>query len=430
MIWPILLVLLVFVGPVLLTYKIRGSRAFDGGNRHRYDVDTRMTVFFAFCGAALFLYVLIAATPSKNTSDGQESRDAQVSSQAVSSEKPSAANTNTPLTSSAKSSQATDPSNRNTIIILTVSCLGFAIMYWLVPSSRKSLWNGFKGVLVVGGIALAGLLIEYWGVSLVVLGILVFGFVLLQVLTKTPTEEEEGQEHWQGRQAQRKWEDRVLSQERQVKHKGEGRKLSSRTVLNFRSSNSGESSGAQAWSRDSSIKTNTSRMTKRASAAKVKQKVEKKGIVIIDGLNVIRVKGKDNPDLRVLLAVIGWLVDNQRDFLCFFDAATHFTWAGESDKKTYERLLASDHHFIEVTGGMQADDVIVDEAKSHSDSVIISNDQFRQFNEGPSGDFEWLKDKLVKVVLSRDVVRVYGPLRFEASLPDDKRIAAILSAIG
>lgn len=164
----------------------------------------------------------------------------------------------------------------------------------------------------------------------------------------------------------------------------------------------------------------------------IEKQPPKNRFIVIDGTNLMWVGG-DKPDISVVLAVAGYLLSNKMDFICYFDASTpHLLKKNPQCRPTYTQLLHHKHYFIEVTGGIQADDVIIDEAKGHDDAIIISNDQYRDSGARGACDRKWLKERSVKVVLSRDRIRAYGPLKFETPLPNEMQVNltfAMLTAV-
>ncbi len=155
---------------------------------------------------------------------------------------------------------------------------------------------------------------------------------------------------------------------------------------------------------------------------------DNKRFVLIDGTNVIWLNDTE-PDIRILLAIVNWLLHNEIDFLCFFDASTPHHFKNPHYLKRYNDILSYTYYFVEITGKLRADVAIVAEAEGRANSLIISNDQYREYTANRPQEYAWLGERLVKMVLSRDVVQVHGPLDFRVMLPDDKEVEAIFAAL-
>jgi hypothetical protein len=101
---------------------------------------------------------------------------------------------------------------------------------------------------------------------------------------------------------------------------------------------------------------------------------------LIDGLNVVRLQGKDAPRFDILLALTTHLLQENVDFLCVFDASARpclrefqGTYVAEL---CWELIQTFPERFSEVPAGTVADDAILDIA-SFFGSKVITNDQYR-----------------------------------------------------
>ncbi len=99
---------------------------------------------------------------------------------------------------------------------------------------------------------------------------------------------------------------------------------------------------------------------------------------IIDGTNVIMCENSGTANLEILLAITSELKERGIDFLCFFDASTRYKLKDDQGEM-YRNILEDRNNFIEVPGGTQADEPVVQYGMKNPDSVIISNDQYRDY---------------------------------------------------
>lgn len=103
--------------------------------------------------------------------------------------------------------------------------------------------------------------------------------------------------------------------------------------------------------------------------------VDRPNDFVIDALNVCCWQ-RMRVSLSVLLTLIRELTHRGATYVCVFDAVTPYRLT-EEDIDTYNELLTQfPDRFTEVTGGIQADDIILSIAQQ-SNSSVISNDQFR-----------------------------------------------------
>ncbi|MCC6127514.1 MAG: hypothetical protein IT426_21355 [Pirellulales bacterium] len=117
---------------------------------------------------------------------------------------------------------------------------------------------------------------------------------------------------------------------------------------------------------------------------------ERKRFWIIDGLNIVRMRGQDLPRLDFLLALTYRMLEEGTDFLCIFDASAPPAirdFQGTAYAKFYDHLTQSHpRQFSQVPSGTIADEFILDIAKMFGQNVI-TNDQYRDHFERHS----WLE---------------------------------------
>jgi len=140
--------------------------------------------------------------------------------------------------------------------------------------------------------------------------------------------------------------------------------------------------------------------------------------VVIDATNVIY--GSSSVQIPSLLNLLGLLLELQNRkcaFKCFFDACTFYKLKENIwDEGAAFATLCRDYPdvFVQVPGGTQADDFILDYAHSHG-TPIISNDRYRDYVE----KYSWLetdaKRRISFAVHSGNIQIV--PLGIEAAIP-------------
>ncbi len=108
-------------------------------------------------------------------------------------------------------------------------------------------------------------------------------------------------------------------------------------------------------------------------------------LVVLDGLNICYWENSNasSPDITILLSLCTKLAKDKLPFVCFFDANTPHVineHGGSNASYVYTLLTSSPFslHFIEVPGGKQADEFILQKAQAVN-GYIISNDQYRDF---------------------------------------------------
>ncbi|MEM1402158.1 MAG: hypothetical protein AAGG55_02400 [Pseudomonadota bacterium] len=111
---------------------------------------------------------------------------------------------------------------------------------------------------------------------------------------------------------------------------------------------------------------------------------------VIDGSNLMLAHGRDNPELRYVLALLTHLEEVSESFRCFFDANSPYVLSDSpSDQlEVFENLVSIHrwHDCIEIVeGGTEADSKILAFAKHHR-SEVISNDKYRTHAK----DHKWI----------------------------------------
>lgn len=107
---------------------------------------------------------------------------------------------------------------------------------------------------------------------------------------------------------------------------------------------------------------------------------ERERFWVIDGLNIVRMRGQDLPRLDFLLALTYQMLEDDADFLCIFDASAPPAirdFQGTVYSKFYDYLIQSHpRRFSQVPAGTIADEFVLDIAKMFGQQVI-TNDQYR-----------------------------------------------------
>jgi hypothetical protein len=155
---------------------------------------------------------------------------------------------------------------------------------------------------------------------------------------------------------------------------------------------------------------------------------------VIDGKNVIcGSPSHPCPSLMNLLALQMELQKRKCTVKSFFDANTFFTLikAGKNGEAYAYRRFCHDFPdvFIEVPGGSQADDYILDYANSQG-MTIISNDLYREF-ENKYKWLHWNSNRRISFVVHSGMFQVV-PLKIQAAIPKDLAVAeaALRTALG
>jgi len=111
---------------------------------------------------------------------------------------------------------------------------------------------------------------------------------------------------------------------------------------------------------------------------------------LIDGLNIVRLQGKDVPRFDFLLALTHHMLQEDIDFLCVFDASARpcvKELQGTYFAEVCEQLIrACPQRFSEVPAGNIADEAILDIATMLGQK-IITNDLFRDH----AARYPWLE---------------------------------------
>ena len=111
---------------------------------------------------------------------------------------------------------------------------------------------------------------------------------------------------------------------------------------------------------------------------------------VIDGTNLMLAHGRENPELRYVLALLTHLEEATETFRCFFDANSPYILRHYSNDQleVFEKLTES-HQWSDrievVESGTEADVAILAFAKAHG-SEVISNDKYRKHAK----DHKWI----------------------------------------
>jgi hypothetical protein len=102
---------------------------------------------------------------------------------------------------------------------------------------------------------------------------------------------------------------------------------------------------------------------------------------VLDGTNITLLHGRENPEIRYVLAICDYLEENGGEFECFFDANTrHIIKDYKCDQvEAFDKFTSEEpwsEHVHVVPSGTQADQWILKRAKRDG-SDVISNDRFR-----------------------------------------------------
>ena len=136
---------------------------------------------------------------------------------------------------------------------------------------------------------------------------------------------------------------------------------------------------------------------------------------VIDGTNLMLAHGRENPELRYVLALLTHLEEATETFRCFFDATSPYILRdyGTDQLEVFEKLIES-HRWSErievVESGTEADSAILAFAKAHG-SEVISNDKYRKHAK----DHKWIWKRRHGFVGTSDMVFI-ETLGFEISV--------------
>lgn len=132
------------------------------------------------------------------------------------------------------------------------------------------------------------------------------------------------------------------------------------------------------------------------------------GCIVIDSLNVLCLLGYHRLRLEFLLHVLLEIALPAPDFICIGDANTPYILKQTQSRQhadIFNRLC--DHypdHFLQCTGGTQADPFILAECALRS-GCIVSNDRYRQYAHA----YPWVTsqpDRFLRLNLFRDALYV------------------------
>lgn len=113
---------------------------------------------------------------------------------------------------------------------------------------------------------------------------------------------------------------------------------------------------------------------------------------LIDGTNICRsydseTQNQKKARLDILLVLLISLLQKGNSFFCYFDASFRHI-EGIKNNKDYKKLLGYTSFFKEVTGGIEADEFILQDA-DRKQLPIISNDRYKKFESR----YPWLVDR-------------------------------------
>jgi hypothetical protein len=111
--------------------------------------------------------------------------------------------------------------------------------------------------------------------------------------------------------------------------------------------------------------------------------------IIIDGSNVVRVLGKDHPNISILTALLKHLSSQSIEFVVFLDAwlSSDIKRRNEDQYHELEQLILVYKTSIERgTGGQEADEPLLTFAQHNPTYVILTRDRYRKY----WAKFPWL----------------------------------------
>ncbi len=132
-----------------------------------------------------------------------------------------------------------------------------------------------------------------------------------------------------------------------------------------------------------------------------------KELYVIDGTNLINVLSvntePDQRNLGPLLQLLLAIMDRNETFFCYFDASTRFMFEeGSMSRQMYDILIGLRifDYFEQVSGGVQADKLILQQADA-TNSRVISMDTFTQFYD----EFDWIERDGNFRLITADVIQ-------------------------
>jgi hypothetical protein len=129
-------------------------------------------------------------------------------------------------------------------------------------------------------------------------------------------------------------------------------------------------------------------------------------LVVFDGLNVV-CTNHFYLSFEIFLTIVNDVLIHEHDVAGIFDANTRYRIGkcqGEKRVAAYLYLLENwSNYFVETTGGVQADNLLLPLAE-REDALIISNDKYRDHVD----NYPWVLDqeRILKVCAFRDFVVV------------------------
>jgi hypothetical protein len=121
---------------------------------------------------------------------------------------------------------------------------------------------------------------------------------------------------------------------------------------------------------------------------------------ILDGKNIGKWLGPQNGkpvvEFRILLTLVAELLRRGIKFICVFESNTPCFIVTDRDKKIYARLVASfPDVFVETIDGAKAAEGILQLANQYANSMIVSNDDYKEYrtNDRFDSEYSWLAPK-------------------------------------
>jgi len=150
---------------------------------------------------------------------------------------------------------------------------------------------------------------------------------------------------------------------------------------------------------------------------------------IVDGLNVCKWQ-ELKTSLPILLTLLLELYKKGDTFTCIFDAVTPHRLREEGladDLPVYQELkTAFSEYFTEVTGGIEADDIVLSIAHS-SNSDVISNDRFRKNKY--TDRYPWLESDPKRLIKGCVVSGNLIVSELSINVPVDKDSSSLMTEI-
>ena len=111
---------------------------------------------------------------------------------------------------------------------------------------------------------------------------------------------------------------------------------------------------------------------------------------ILDGNNIFHWdKNRNGISLNIVTSITNYLRAAGKEFMVFFDANASHCFTSKGDKALYDELLQKyPDNFVQVPGGVKADDFLLMAANQYKHSIVISNDRYREYQN----KYAWVVD--------------------------------------